>query len=416
MDQRLISINDARDAVLSLTTQQLGTDEVLIADALDRTLAAEVRTAGDVPPFACSAMDGYAVLHGHAGRMLRVTGESRAGTPNLEPMREDEAIRISTGGAVPPAATAVVRQEDVSVRDGHILTLVDVHPGTNIREAGSDMRAHESVLAVGTVIGPHAIAVAVAAGAARLRVARRPHVAVLCTGDELRAPGHLLQHGEIHNTNGPMLVALATRCGAIAGPQVHAPDDLEATVRACADGLDADMLIISGGVSVGPHDHVRSALDRLGVEERFWGVALQPGKPTWFGTSSGTPVFGLPGNPLSAAVMFTLLVAPALRALQGAPGGGRRGDPHGSGASGEEHGDHRAQAALAEPVRRNPERERAILVRLMLGARHTLAVPTGVQESHRLSALLGADALAIIPRGRGDAPAGEQVALEQLLR
>jgi molybdopterin molybdotransferase len=269
------------------------------------------------------------------------------------------------------------------------------------------MRAGEPALPAGTAIGPHALAVAIAAGAGTILVARRPRVAVLCTGDELRTPGEPLRPGEIHNSNGPMLTALASRCGAIAAPAARIADDVAATEDALADALArADVVIVSGGVSVGPHDHVRPALQRLGVDQQFWGVALQPGKPTWFGCGAGKPVFGLPGNPVSAAVTFTLLVAPALLALQGAP------PSHDADGVGEQ----RQRARLAAPVRRNPARDRAILVRLMLGAQGTVAVPTGVQESHRITALLDADALAMVPRGAGQAPAGESVLLEPMLR
>ncbi len=402
MQQRLITIDQARACVLSVTGGRLGTELVGIADALDRFLATEMPAAGDVPPFPCSAMDGYAVAHGPAGRRLRIAGESRAGVPHPAPLRDGEAIRISTGAAVPAAATAVIRQEDVTVQDGSIETLVEPAAGLNIRPEGGDMRAGEPVLPAATVLRPHALAAAVAAGASSLLVARRPRVAVLCTGDELRAPGEPLRAGEIHNSNGPMLTALAGRCGAITAPAIRVADERDALARAVLAALArADVLIISGGVSVGPHDHVRAVLQNLGVKQQFWGVALQPGKPTWFGSREGKPVFGLPGNPVSAAVTFTLLVAPALRALQGALEARHRAP---------------AQAILAAPVRRNPSRERAILVRLRLSAQATIAVPTGGQESHRMTTLLDADALAILASGTGAAPAGEIVKLEALLR
>lgn len=404
MGQRLISISEARASVLGVTRTPLGSERVSVTDALDRTLAADVCAASDVPPFACSAMDGYAVLDGPAGRTLRVAGESRAGEPHLGPLQPGSAIRISTGAAVPDGATAVIRQEDVTVLGASIATDVAIDPGANIRTAGSDMRAGTPVLPAGTVVGPYALGTAVATAAGTLLVARRPRVAVLCTGDELRAPGDTLRPGEIHNSNGPMLTALCGRCTAIAQAVVVA-DDPQSTAAALDDALaQADVLIISGGVSVGPHDHVRPALQSLGVEQLFWGLALQPGKPTWFGARDGVPVFGLPGNPVSAAVTFTLLVAPALRALQGAVQ--QHGGPEGAWA----------HAVLGAPVRRNPDRERAIVVRLRFGAQETIAEPTGVQESHRLSTLRDADALAILARGAGEAPAGEHVILEPLLR
>jgi molybdenum cofactor synthesis domain-containing protein len=258
------------------------------------------------------------------------------------------------------------------------------------------MRAGELILEAGVRLGPGAIAAAVAAGAGRLTVARRPRVSVLCTGDELKAPGVALNPGEIHNSNGPMLAALATRAGAIAGRVERLPDDRERTVEALALALEqADVVIISGGVSVGPHDHVKPALASLGVDEKFWGVALKPGKPTWFGTLDRVLVFGLPGNPVSAFVTFSLFARPALAALM-------RAKP-----------DRRiaTEAALASPVSRNPWREQAITVRLEQRDGATVAIPGANQDSHRVSLLLGADALAIIPSGDGRVAAGTRVAL-----
>jgi molybdopterin molybdotransferase len=254
----------------------------------------------------------------------------------------------------------------------------------------------------------------VAAGVGTLQVSRRPRVTVLCTGDELRAPGEPLGPGEIHNSNAPMLVGLATGAGAVALAVRRLPDDRRATVRGIGEALDSsDVVIISGGVSVGPHDHVKPALSELGVNEVFWSVALQPGKPTWFGyrtpPSGGEParplVFGLPGNPVSAVVTFSLFVAPALAALQGGPA---PRPPH-------------AQAVLATEVKRNPRRDQAVRVRLELGGTDIgspalTAFPNGAQGSHILTSLLGADALAMIPMGDGAVPAGTVVALEALAR
>jgi molybdopterin molybdotransferase len=244
----------------------------------------------------------------------------------------------------------------------------------------------------------------VAAGAGAVTVTRRPRVAVLCTGDELRAPGEPLRPGEIHNSNAPMLTGLATSAGAAAGPAGRLPDDRSATERGIASALDgADVVIITGGVSVGPHDHVKPALAALGVREVFWSVALQPGKPTWFGTLGDTLVFGLPGNPVSAVVTFSLFVAPALASLLGAPA---PAPPV-------------PEAALAVDVRRNPRRTQAIRVRLEhgpTGAHPTRARPTGAQGSHILSSLLGADALAMIPSGDGHLAAGTTVQLQALAR
>ncbi len=294
-----ISIIEARERVL-LCTRRLGQEAVVIDEALDRVLAQDVCAAGDVPPFRSSAMDGYALTAGPAGRQLTVVGESRAGAPSARGLRADEAIRISTGAAVPRDADAVIRQEDVDAGEHVIVTKVGLSTGENIRGAGEDMRAGSAVLPAGTTLRAPELGVAVAAGASELVVARRPTVAVLCTGDELRAPGEPLGPGQIHNSNAPMLAALAIHSGASALPAQRLADDRAATEACLAAALEqADIVVVSGGVSVGPHDHVKPALADLGVHEHFWRVALQPGGPTWFGERDGRLVFGLPGNPVS---------------------------------------------------------------------------------------------------------------------
>jgi molybdopterin molybdotransferase len=259
------------------------------------------------------------------------------------------------------------------------------------------------VLDAGTVLGPIELGAAVSAGAARLAVACRPRVSVLCTGDELREPGQPLGPGEIHNSNAPMLSGLAVHAGATIQRAERVSDDLARTTAAIERAIaDSDVVILSGGVSVGPHDHVRPALAQLGVHEVFWGVALQPGKPTWFGTAADdTLVFGLPGNPVSAVVTFSLFVAASLAALQCAPIP-RPPSP---------------RARLAVALSRNPRRDQAVRVSVRPDAAGTLqARTTGAQGSHILSSLLDADALAIIPRGDGELPIGASVALHALAR
>ncbi|HYB29860.1 MAG TPA: gephyrin-like molybdotransferase Glp [Solirubrobacteraceae bacterium] len=396
----LITIAHARELV-SKVTKPLAAESVPIADARDRVLAADLAAAGDVPPFPCSAMDGYAVTAGTAGRTLTIVAESRAGLPATRTLTEGEAIRISTGAAIPAGATAVIPQENVDAQDGTITTRTAASAGDHIRDRGEDMRAGATILTKGTVLGAAELGAAVSAGAAELTVARRPRVQVLSTGDELKAPGEPLGPGEIHNSNGPMLVALAEHQGAVCPPPGRLPDDRAATEAGLAAALDAaDVVIVSGGVSVGPHDHVKPALATLGVEEIFWRVALQPGKPTWFGRRANTLVFGLPGNPVSAVVTFGLFVRPALAALQG------RADEH----------MFQDEAVLGTAVPRNADREQAVRVRLERQDGRLVALPNGPQGSHIVTSLLGADALALIPAGEGELQAGAAVALEPLPR
>jgi molybdopterin molybdotransferase len=398
----LIAIDQAIGHVLE-QTRALPAQTVTIDEALHRVLAADVRAAGDVPPFPCSAMDGYALLAGPSGRRLQIVGESRAGAPSGRALSDGEAIRVSTGAAIPPGADAVIPQEDVDVDDATGDAIVTAHAspaGAHVRGAGEDMRSGAIVLHAGRRLGPVQLGAAVAAGAGTLEVATRPRVAVLSTGDELRAPGEPLGPGEIHNSNAPMLTGLSLDAGADTAPARRLPDDLESTIDGIGAAIDAsDAVIITGGVSVGPHDHVKPALSALHVHQLFWSVALQPGKPTWFGVAGdGTLVFGLPGNPVSAVVTFSLFVAPALAALQGAPAPAPPAPT----------------ARLGTELPRNPRREQAVRVSLDQGPGGVTAMPTGAQGSHILSSLLAADALGMIPMGEGVVAAGDEITLRAL--
>ncbi|MGZ4269882.1 MAG: molybdopterin molybdotransferase MoeA [Solirubrobacteraceae bacterium] len=389
-----LSIDEARAKVLA-EVRPLPAEDVGVADALDRVLAEDVRAAGDVPAFANSAMDGYAVRAGPAGRRLHVAGESRAGAPAGAAVGDGEAFRISTGAAMPAGADAVLQVERVEL-DGDVVVLGDdVEPGRNVRPAGDDLRAGDLVLEAGTVLGPAEIGVAVGAGRAVLRCAAAPAVAVLTTGDELVEPGAPLAPGQLHDSNACTLAALVARAGGRLTGRGVVRDTAQSTREAIAAALvDADVLVLSGGVSVGPHDHVKPALAALGVREVFWRVALRPGRPTWFGVApDGTLVFGLPGNPVSAMVAFVLVTRPALAALQGAPAPPRR-----------------LRARLAEPLPRHPDRDECVRVMLDGG----LATSTGPQASHLLSSMLGAGGLAVVPAGEGELPAGAEVEIEPL--
>jgi len=389
----LLTIDEARTLVLGAVTA-LDAGERPIVDALGRVLAEDVVAAHDVPSFANSAMDGFAVQAGPADRELRIVGESRAGTPAHVPVREGEAVRISTGAAVPDGADAILPVEDAEDRGDVVVPGIDVGPGQAVREPGEDLRAGQVVLHAGCVLGPAELGVAVEAGRAALRVTRAPRVAVLATGDELVAPGEPLRRGQLHNSNAVTLAALADGVGAEVVSTGGVRDDPQATRAAIERALDgADVLLLTGGVSVGPHDHVKPALGALGVEEVFWRVAMRPGKPLWFGRRGAQLVFGLPGNPVSAMVCFLLFARPALRAMQGAPGAPPR-----------------RRAVLGAPVPRQRARDEAMRVRIDDGR----VLPTGPQGSHQLHSMLGAEALAIVPRGEGDMPAGAEVEIEPI--
>jgi molybdopterin molybdotransferase len=393
----LLSIDQARAAVLD-AVRPLGTEEVSVADAAGRVLAEDVVAPHDVPPFDNSAMDGFVVAAGPEGRTLTIAGESRAGTPAERAPGPGEALRVSTGAVVPPGADAVVPVEQTTEQDGALTLTAEVTPGQHIRRAGEDVASGTTVLQAGTMLDAAGVGIAIIAGRAHVTCFRRPGVTIVATGDELVPPGGPLGPGQIHDSNGLTLSALAHRAGADVLARAHVKDRPEQTRDALAYALErSDVLVISGGVSVGPHDHVKRVLDDLGVEQRFWRVALRPGKPTWFGTTGDTLVFGLPGNPVSSMVTFALFVRPAIAALQGA-------DP----------ATPRVEARLTEAVPRNPGRDEAVRVRLTQSGSVRSATPTGPQGSHQLTSMLNADGLAIVTAGSGDAAAGETVEVELL--
>ena len=415
----LISIDEARHRVLE-AVRPLTADTIPLAAALGRVLAEDVTSPIDVPPFDSSAMDGFAVAAGPGGE-VDVIDEARAGHPARESVATGRAVRISTGAEIPEGAEAVVPMEraepvPAQARAGHPGTRAAgaaetaghaahdrVHvpatePGQNVRYAGEDIRAREVVLRTGAVLGPAELGVGASVGRAELRCSRRPQVALLLTGDELSPPGERLGPGRIYGSNGIALAAQVQRAGGELLLEQTVPDTAERTRTALAGVLDsADMVIVSGGVSVGPHDHVKDALRELGVEERLWGVRLRPGKPTWFGVRDRTLAFGLPGNPVSAMVTFQLFARPALAALQGADPAARRG-----------------VAVLDDGFPRNPRREEAVRVRLRAAEDGWHATSTGDQGSHMLTSMLGADALALIDPGAGEVPPGERVEVELL--
>jgi molybdopterin molybdotransferase len=389
----LLAIAEARRRVLD-AVRPLPAENVAISDALGRVLAKDVRSPIAVPPFDSSAMDGYAVIAGDAAE-LEVVGEARAGHPSDAPLRAGQAIAISTGAPVPRGATAVIPVERTQQGDGGV-SVPATSEGANIRRSGEDVAEGEVVLRAGRRLGPAELGVAASVGRAELACARRPRVALLVTGDELTEPGEPLGPGGIYSSNGYALAGQVERAGAELIARDRVADSAEATRTALEAALEAaDVVVVSGGVSVGPHDHVKVALAELEVREIFWGVSLRPGKPTWFGARDATLAFGLPGNPVSAMVTFQLFARPALAALQG-------GDPAAT----------RTTAMLDRPVPRNARREQAVRVRLAAGDGGWRAEPTkDAQGSHVLTSMLGADGLALIEPGEGDATGPVEVEL-----
>ena len=410
----LIEIDEARRLVLK-NTAPLGPEPVELRDALGRVLAEPITSATAVPTFDNSAMDGYAVRAADTGgateeapQRFEVVAESRAGSPADRGVEPGQAIAISTGAVVPDGADAVVQVERTDGGSETVAVFAEVAAGANIRRAGEDIAAGDQVLDAGADIGPAEVGVLASVDRPRVVCWRRPRVTVLTTGDELLEPGEPVRPGGIRNSNSYSVGALVERSGAVLSGTEIVADDERVTEEALGRALAYDVTIVCGGVSVGPHDHVRPALERLGVEQVFWGVALRPGKPTWFGVAPRNPaagpgrglVFGLPGNPVSAIVTFLLFARPAIRAMLGAnPERGRR-----------------ATAILDQDYSKQPGRAHLVRVRLELADDGWHATPTGDQGSHVLTSMLGADALAIMPTESSDVAAGERVEFEPLPR
>jgi molybdopterin molybdotransferase len=388
----LLSIDEALARVLA-RARPLEPERVPVADAAGRVLAEDVVSGVDLPPFPSSAMDGFAVRAADTPGRLPVVSRIAAGAPAERPLAPGEAMEISTGGAVPEGADAVVPIEAVVTSDDSIEVPEAVPAGAHVRPVGGDVRSGAPLLAAGTVVGAAQVGALAAAGVAETACARRPRVVVLSTGTELRLPGEELGPGQIYESNGPMLAAALAAAGALVERIGPVADDEGEHRRALEHGLEADVLVSSGGVSVGPHDLVRRILGELGVEEDFWGVAVRPGKPVAFGVRGATLVFGLPGNPVSSLVAVELFVRPALLALQGAA---RPGPSYELGR-------------LTVPIRRNGKRDELVRARTIQSAGATEVDPLSGQESHMIARAAAADALVLVPQGEGAIAAGESV-------
>jgi molybdopterin molybdotransferase len=388
----LRSFEEAQQLVLE-RVEPLPAESVAIADAAGRVLAEAAAARVDLPPFASSAMDGYALRAADTPGRLPVVAHIAAGRPAPHPLEPGEAMEISTGGVVPDGADAVVPVESVVNRDNGIEVTEHVARGENVRSRGGDVRSGDPVCPAGVRLTPAQLGALAAVGLAEVRCARRPRVALLATGTELRAPGEPLGPGEIYESNGLMLAAALAAEGAEVERLPRVEDEEDAHRAALERGLEADVLVTSGGVSVGPHDLVRTIEADLGVEEVFWGVAVKPGKPVAFGVRGRTLVFGLPGNPVSSLVGLELFVRPALRALQGLA------DPL----------PRFERGALAAPLRRTPGRDELARARTRRSDGRVELEPLSGQESHMIVRAAAADALVLVPRGAGVLAAGDSV-------
>ena len=397
-----ISLTQAQETIaaalmpLRVPFESLGLDE-----AFGRFLGEDVQIAHALPPFAASAMDGYALRHADLaiGSDLHCIGESRAGSAFCGPMQALDCVRISTGAPIPAAFDTIVMQENVE-RDGtRIRVLVSPPLGANVRRAGDECAAGTRLLKRGDRLTARKLALAATAGKARVRVHVSPRVAILSTGDELAMPGSSLQAAQIFESNSVMLQAMVRTAGALPIPVAAVGDTPDALLSSLSQmSAVADLIITTGGASVGDHDHLPELLLREGAMH-FWKVQIKPGMRAIFGEIHGTPVLALPGNPVSAYVTFLKLALPAIRALQGLP------PPL----------PQRWRGRLAQPLQKAHVRVEYRRAGHYFDATGQLWIePIGTPDSHRIHALTQSSVLVPMPAGSVDWATGTVVDVEPI--
>jgi molybdopterin molybdotransferase len=388
----LLALDEAQRRILDRVVR-LPVEQIALGEAAGRVLIEPATARVDLPPFDASAMDGFALRSEDTPGHLPVAERIAAGRPASRGLRAGEAMGIATGAAVPAGADAVIPLEYVVDHGNNIEIGERVQDGANIRPRGGDLHAGEVVVPAGARLGPAQLGALAAAGIAGISSTARPRAAVLSTGSELRRPGEELEPGQIYEANSVLLAAQLESAGAVVEQLDAVADDEEAHREALERGLEADVLVTSGGVSVGPHDLVRSVGAELGIGEVLWGVSVKPGKPLWFGVRGQTLVFGLPGNPVSSLVCFELFVRPAVLSLQGASEPLPRFQP----------------GRLARSLRPNAVRTELVRARSRVADGEVeLEVVTG-QESHMIARAAGADALVLVPAGDEELAAGARV-------
>lgn len=383
----MLSVEQALEQVLS-RVHRLGTERADLLACLGRVLAEPVVAPSDIPPWPNSSMDGYALVSRDTLAVtperpaeLRVVGTVPAGSVATHRIGSGEVFRIFTGAPLPEGADSVIPQEEVEVLDGRIRVQRQVRPGEFVRPLGEDIRAGQAALDVGQAIGPAEVGLLATLGRSQVLVFRRPRVAILSTGDEVVDLGGQIAPGKIWNSNTYALMAQVLEAG---GEPINvgvAPDRREAIEERLRWGLSADALISSAGVSVGEYDLVREALHRLGAEMHLWKVSMRPGKPITFGSVGGRPIFGLPGNPVSAMVTFELFVRPALRKMAGHLALHRP----------------RIRARALSPIPNPGHRRGYLRVTVTADAGGYGVRLTGSQGSAILTSMVAADGLAVVP-------------------
>lgn len=400
----MIDIGDAQEKVLE-EIPVLGRERIHILEALGRVLAQDVESRRDVPLADNSAMDGYCCRHedlvGTAADKpagLRLIGESPAGKPFAGVLSPGEAVRIMTGGLIPDGGDTVIMLEYTEREGDQVRCLADPGQGAHIRRKGEDVRAGELVLSVGDVVRPPEIGMLATLGHAYVHVYQRPVVAILSTGDELVDLDEPFSRGKVVCSNTYSLAAQVKECGAIPMSLGIATDDESDQRSRISEGLRSDVLLTSGGVSVGKYDLVKDTLAQLGMRVKFWKVNMKPGKPLVFGTIGNKPVFGLPGNPTSAMISFEQFVRPALLKMMG----------------------HKnlyrplMDAILAEDLKMGSDRPHLVRCKLFEREGRIVAQAAGTQSSGALRSMVLADGLMILYPEKAPFKAGDVVAVQAL--
>ena len=384
----------------------LPAETVGLAEALGRVLAEDVAARVTQPPTDVSAMDGYAVRAADVAQItdgmparLEVVGRAPAGAAHDGSVEPGQAVRIFTGGPLPEGADAIVIQEDTETEGDTVIVKEGAPEGHYVRPAGLDFRAGEVGLAAGRLLSARDVGLAAAMDRPWLRVHRRPRVALLATGDEVVLPGDPRGPYQIVSSNGFSLAAFVQACG---GQAIHlgiAPDDVAALETLVEGARGADLLVTTGGVSVGEHDLIRDALDRKGLDLDFWRIAMRPGKPLLFGRIGETPILGLPGNPVSSLVCATLFLRPAIEVMLGRKGGNQAPET----------------AILGADLGANDRRQDYLRARIEVdSAGRRRAVPFARQDSSMLATLAQADCLIVRGPLAAPAKAGEVVEIVPL--